>query len=167
MGDRKRSPFPADLRMIRLNLTPMNRRRLENFRRNRRGYWSFWIFLVLFVASMGSEFICNDRPLIASYKGELLFPVFVDYPEDKFGGFEATTDYRDPAVADEIEAHGWMIWPPIRFANNTTKLDPPTPFPSPPTWWLTEAQCKSGVAGRSRAPSRSQSLARRRLLPRP
>ena len=116
-------------------LTPMNRRRLENFKRNRRGFWSFWIFLVLFIASMGSEFIANDRPLIASYKGEILFPVFVDYPEDKFGGFEAHTDYRDPSVADEISAHGWMIWPPIRFANNTTKLDPPTPFPAPPTWW--------------------------------
>ena len=39
-----------------------------------------------------------------------------------------------------------MIWPPIRFANNTTKLDPPTPFPSPPTWLLTEAQCKTALA---------------------
>ena len=86
--------------------------------------------------------------MIAFYKGELLFPVLVDYPEDKFGGFEATTDYRDPAVADEIDAHGWMIWPPIRFANNTTKLDPPTPFPSPPTWWLTEAAVQGGVRGR-------------------
>ena len=55
----------------RFTLSPMNRRRLENFRRNRRGYWSFWIFLVLFVASMGSEFLANDRPLIASYKGEI------------------------------------------------------------------------------------------------
>ena len=124
----------------------MNRRRLDNFRRNRRGYWSFWIFLVLFTASMFSELLANDRPLIASYKGELLFPVFVDYPEDKFGGFEATTDYRDPTIADEIDAHGWMIWPPIRFANNTTKLDPPTPFPSPPTWTLSEEQCKAALA---------------------
>src|SRR6201999_2534319 len=86
-------------------LSPMNQRRLDNFRRNRRGYWSFWIFLVLFVVSLGAEFVANDRPLIASYKGELLFPVFVDYSEDKFGGFEATTDYRDPTIADEINAH--------------------------------------------------------------
>ena len=92
----------------------MNQRRLDNFRRNRRGYWSFWIFLVLFVAALFAEFIANDRPMIASYKGELLFPVFVNYPEEKFGGFQAETDYRDPVVADEIKAHGWMIWPPIR-----------------------------------------------------
>ena len=126
-------------------LGPMNQRRWANFRRNRRGYWSLWIFLFLFVGSLFAEFIANDRPLIATYKGELLFPVLVDYAEDKFGGFEATTDYRDPAVADEIAAHGWMIWPPIRFANNTTKLDPPTPFPSPPTWWLSEAQCRAAL----------------------
>src|SRR5579864_7451307 len=69
-----------------LKLTPMNRRRLDNFRRNRRGAWSLVIFLVLFGASLCSEFIANDRPLLVSYKGELLFPVFVDYPEDKFGG---------------------------------------------------------------------------------
>jgi microcin C transport system permease protein len=129
-----------------MTLSPLNRRRLRNFRRNRRGFWAFWIFLVLFFASMGSEFICNDRPLFVDYKGEWLFPVFVDYPEDKFGGFEAVTVYRDPVIADEIEAHGFIVWPPIRFANNTTKLDPPTPFPSPPTWTLTQAQCKAALA---------------------
>ena len=98
------------------------------------------------MVSLFAEFVANDRPLVLSYKGELLFPVFVDYPEDKFGGFEATTDYRDPIVADEISAHGWMIWPPIRFANNTVKLDPPTPFPSPPTWLLSKEQCKTAIA---------------------
>src|SRR3954471_16738356 len=69
-----------------IRLSPLNRRRLANFRANRRGYWSFWIFLVLFVLSLFAEFIANDRPIVASYKGELLFPVFVDYPEEKFGG---------------------------------------------------------------------------------
>ena len=89
-------------------LSPMNRRRLDNFRRHRRGAWSFWIFLVLFVASLFAEFIANDRPLIASYKGEVLFPVLFDYPEDKFGGFQARADFRDPFIADEIKAHGWI-----------------------------------------------------------
>jgi microcin C transport system permease protein len=139
-------PLPAG----RLRLSPMNRRRLDNFRRNRRGFWSFWIFLTLFAISLGAEFVANDRPLVASYKGELLFPVLVDYPEDKFGGFEARTDYRDPAIADEILAHGWMIWPPIRFANSTTKLDPPTPFPSPPTWSLSQPQCRAAILAQAR-----------------
>ena len=132
-----------------LRLGPMNRRRLNNFRRNRRGLWSFWIFLVLFVVSLLAEFVANDRPLIASYKGEILFPVFFNYPEEKFGGFEATTDYRDPVISGEIEAHGWMIWPPIRFANDTTVLSPPLPAPSPPTWMLTQQQCQKALASQA------------------
>ncbi len=129
----------------RLALSPMNRRRLDNFRRNRRGAWSLAIFLVLFVAALGGEFIANDKPLIASYKGHLLFPIFINYPEEMFGGFQAKTDYRDPFVADEIRAHGWMIWPPIQFANSTTILDPATPLPTPPTWLLTDAQCRTAL----------------------
>jgi microcin C transport system permease protein len=127
-------------------LGPMNRRRLDNFRRNRRGVWSFWIFMILFVLSLFAEFIANDRPLIASYKGEILFPALVNYPEEKFGGFLAETDYRDPVIANEIEAHGWAIWPLIRFANNTHNFDLPTPAPSAPTWTLTEAQCQAALA---------------------
>ena len=126
-------------------LSPMNQRRLDNFRRNKRGAWSFWIFLVLFIASVFAEFIANDRPLIASYKGEILFPVFRDYPEAKFGGFQARADFRDPFIADEIKAHGWMIWPPIRCANSTTILNPPTPLPTPPTWMLTDVQCRAAL----------------------
>ncbi len=128
-----------------LSLSPMNRRRLDNFRRNRRGAWSLAIFLVLFVAALGAEFIANDKPLIASYKNHLLLPIFFNYPEEMFGGFQAQTDYRDPFVADEIQAHGWMIWPPIRFANSTTILNPPTPLPTPPTWLLTDAQCRTAL----------------------
>ena len=126
-----------------LKLSPINRRRLDNFKRNRRGTWSFWIFLICFVLSLFAEFIANDRPIIASYKGEILFPVLKTYPEEKFGGFLAETDYRDPEIAKEIEAHGWMLWPPIRFSYRTHQRDLPTPAPSPPTWWLTDAQCKS------------------------
>ena len=129
-----------------LKLGPMNRRRLDNFRRNRRGYWSFWIFLVLFVVSLFAEVVANDRPLIASYKGEILFPVLFNYPEEKFGGFLAQTDYRDPVIAKEIAENGWAIWPPIRFANNTHNFDLPTPAPSPPTWMLSEAQCQAALA---------------------
>jgi microcin C transport system permease protein len=126
-----------------LKLSPINRRRLDNFKSNRRGYWSFWIFITLFILSLFAEFIANDRPIIASYKGEILFPVAKNYPEEKFGGFLAETDYRDPEIAREIEAHGWMLWPPIRFSYRTHQRDLPTPAPSAPTWWLSDAQCQS------------------------
>ncbi|MBM3576775.1 MAG: ABC transporter permease [Alphaproteobacteria bacterium] len=129
-----------------LRLTPLDRRRLESFKANRRGYWSFWIFMALFLMSLGSNFLANDRPIVAWYKGELLFPTFVSYPEEKFGGFLARTDYRDPVIADEINAHGWMLWPPIRFSYDTHNLELPTPAPSPPTWMLTQKQCEVAAA---------------------
>ena len=122
-------------------LSPLNRRRLENFRRNRLGYVSFLIFLSLFVVSLFAEILANDRPIVASYKGEWLFPVLIDYPEEKFGGFLARTDYRTPEIAKEITDHGWAIWPPIPFSYDTINDGLPTPSPSPPTWMLTDAQC--------------------------
>ncbi len=127
-----------------LKVSPINRRRWENFKANRRGYWSFWVFLVLFILSLGAEFIANDRPFFVSYEGRWYFPVFVNYPETTFGGdFETATDYRDPFVLKLItEKGGYMIWPPIRYSYNTHNLDLPTPAPSPPTWMLTEAQCQ-------------------------
>ena len=71
------------------------------------------------------------------YKGELLFPVINDYPETKFGGFFAETSYRDPFIADEINANGWMIWPPIRFSYRTVDEALSVPVPSPPSWLQT------------------------------
>ena len=115
-------------------ISPLNRRRWENFKANRRGYWSLWIFLVLFVLSMFAELIANDKPLIASYHGEILFPVAVDYPEEKFGGFLAITDYRDPVIQEEIEANGWMVWPPVRYSYRTVNNDIPEAAPAKPSW---------------------------------
>ncbi|MCB5201646.1 ABC transporter permease [Neorhizobium sp. T786] len=117
-------------------LAPTNRRRLENFRANKRGYWSFWIFMVLFVLSLCAELIANDRPVVASYKGEILFPVLVDYPEEKFGGFLAITDYRSTFIAEEIEANGWMVWPPIRYSYQTVNSNIPHSAPTPPFWLM-------------------------------
>jgi microcin C transport system permease protein len=137
---------PPILRTGWLKLTPLNKRRLANFKANKRGYWSFWIFMTLFVMSMLSNILANDRPIIAFYKGEILFPVFITYPEEKFGGFLARTDYRDPTIENEIKAHGWMIWPPVRYSYDTHNLDLPTPAPSPPTWMLSDRQCQAAAA---------------------
>jgi len=126
--------------MALITLTALNQRRWALFKRNRRGFWSFWIFLVLFVASLLAPVLANDRPILVSYKGELLFPLFVDYPESKFGGFLARTEYRDPVNQDEINANGWMIWPPIRYSYNTVNNELPMPAPSKPAFQLTRAE---------------------------
>ncbi|MGO4405843.1 ABC transporter permease [Bosea sp. RAF48] len=133
---------PAEAQQGWLKLSPINRRRLNNFKANKRGWWSLWLFLALFLLSLVAEFIANDRPLVVRYKDEWLFPIAVNYPEEKFGGFLATTDYRDPVIAKEIAANGFAIWPPIRYSYRTHNLDLPVPAPAPPTWTLSDAQCK-------------------------
>ena len=135
-------------------LSPINKRRWENFKANKRGYWSFWIFLVLFFVTLFAEFIANNKPIVVSYDGHWYAPIFRYYPETTFGGeFETEADYRDPYLVNKIaEKGGWMLFPPIRYSYSTSNLDLPTPAPSPPTWMLTEAQCKAvaerkGVSG--------------------
>ncbi len=138
---------PADRRRSAA-LSPINQRRLKVFKANKRGVWSLWIFLVLFLVTMVAELIANDRPLLASYKGELLFPAFVSYPETKFGGFLAETIYRDPFIADEINANGWMIWPPIRYSYSTVDESLTGAVPSKPSWLQTaEERCAFYPAG--------------------
>ena len=53
-------------------LTPLTRRRLANFKANRRGYWSLWIFLTLFGISLCSEFIANDKPILMEHDLSLI-----------------------------------------------------------------------------------------------
>ena len=117
-------------------LSPLNRRRLQNFRDNRRGHVCFWLFMALFLFTLFAEFIANDRPLYVSYEGHSYFPVFVDYPETEFGGdFETPAQYRDPFVQELIEEKGgYLIWPLIPFSYDTINYNLPSPAPSPPSW---------------------------------
>jgi microcin C transport system permease protein len=142
----------GDAIRARVHMSPINRRRWENFKANRRGYWSLWIFLALFLLSLFAVVISNDKPIIARYKGEFLFPVLVDYPESKFGGFLAVTDYKDPVNLEEINQHGWMIWPPIRYSYNSINKDYPRiknadgnclGFPAPPPWATSKELCEA------------------------
>jgi len=131
----------------RFTLSPINLRRWQNFKANRRGYWSLWIFLALFITSLFAEFIANDKPYYISFEDKSYFPVLVSYPETAFGGdFETAADYRDPFLQKLIsDKGGYMLWPPIRFSYDTHNLDLPTPAPSKPTWLLSEEECKQVV----------------------
>lgn len=131
---------PAVSPVRRSWLSPLNRRRWANFRANRRGWWSLWLFLAFFTLTLGSEFIANDRPIVVSYKGELLFPALVDYPESRFGGFLGTPDYRGDFMVDEIAANGWALWPPVHFSYATVDGYQPGSGATPPSWLLSREQ---------------------------
>ena len=140
----------ADGAAFGFRMTPLTRRRLYNFRANKRGYWSLWIFLALFFTSLFAELIANDRPLLVRFDGAFYSPVLAVYPETMFGGdFATEADYRDPFVIELIEAKGWMIWPPIRYGASTINFDLPTPAPAPPSvenWLGTDDQGRDVVA---------------------
>ncbi len=145
IAERRALEAPAPPAARRPRLSPLNRRRLENFRRNARALWSLRVFAVLFVVSLFAELVANDRPLLLSYNGEILSPLVEDYPETRFGGeFETPAAYPDPVVQclirtggnfdgclDEADGiieraevaegatEGWTIWPPIPFSYDT------------------------------------------------
>ncbi|AGW14616.1 ABC transporter permease [Megalodesulfovibrio gigas] len=115
-------------------ISPLARRRWAAFRANRRGWVSLWLFVVLFVLSLGAEFLANDRPVFVWYEGRAYWPVFTDYPETTFGGFFPTTAvYTDPEVQALIEEKGWMLWPPVRYRYDTLNKELPSPPPTPPS----------------------------------
>ena len=141
-------------------LSPLNQRRWRNFTRNRRAYWSLWIFAILFGISLFAEFVANDKPILVNYRGDYYMPIFKFYPETEFGGdFLTEAVYRDPEVqcliasgglidclddpegiiedaqdgevAGEPISAGWSIWPPIPYSFDTA-VDRPGAAPLPP-----------------------------------
>ena len=133
-----------------LKITPLTARRLRNFRANKRGFWSLWIFLALFIVSLFAEFIANDKPLLIEFDGAYYYPIFESYPETTFGGFfETEAVYSDPEVQELIEENGWILWPLIPFSYNTIIHNLPTPAPAPPdarNWLGTDDQGRDVVA---------------------
>lgn len=138
-------------------LTPLQQRRWENFKANKRGYWSMWIFAGLCVIAMLANVLANNRPILLSYQGQILSPILFDYPETRFNGdFETGAKYVFPSVqclirtggeraclsdheaamaaarADPDADLGWILWPPIPWSYDTFNRE--TSFhPSPPS----------------------------------
>ncbi len=131
-------------------MSQLNQRRLQTFKRNRRGYWSFWIFSILFVLSLGAELIANDKPILVQYDGKMHFPVFKVYPETVFGGdFETEADYTDEFVQDLINEKGSMVWPLVPFSYDTVDFNLTESAPTPPSakhWLGTDDQGRDVVA---------------------
>ena len=133
-----------------MTLSPINKRRLDNFMSNKRGWYSFWIFTLLFLISIFANFIANDKPLLIKYNNQIYFPVIKEYSETMFGGdFETEADYRDPYVKGLINNNGWMIWPIIPYTYNTIIRDLAVPAPAPPSkknWLGTDDQARDVLA---------------------
>ncbi|RKF18633.1 ABC transporter permease [Alginatibacterium sediminis] len=118
----------------KIRKNPLNQRRWTQFKNNRRGYYSLWIFCIMFGLSLFAEFIANDQPVVVRYQSQWHFPVLFDYSELDYGGdFEIAADYRDPYIQDLINAEGSIYWPLVRFSFDTINFDLKQPAPSPPS----------------------------------
>ncbi|MCK9533504.1 MAG: ABC transporter permease [Pseudomonas sp.] len=132
-------------------LSPINQRRFSRFKAHKRGWFSLWLFLALFVFSLGAEFIANDKPLLVHYDGALYFPVLKRYPETTFGGeFPLQANYKSPYIQELIaEKDGWMLWPIIPFYYSSINYDLQVPAPAPPSaqnWLGTDDQGRDVLA---------------------
>ena len=143
-------PHPGPNHSLGMPISRLNRRRLDNFRANRRAFWSWWVFMALFLLTLPAEFIANENPLLVNYDGSYYFPVLVAYPETTFGGdFETEAEYRDEFIQDLVNAKGWMLWPPVRYSYRTINYDLKEPAPSSPSdenWLGTDDQGRDVVA---------------------
>ncbi len=132
-------------------LSPLGQRRVAQFKANRRGRWSLWLFIGLCLICLGGELIANDKPLVIRYHDTFYFPFLSDYLETDFGGeLPFQPDYASSYVHKLIEDQGgWMLFPPIPFSYDTVNYDLTEPAPSPPSWsnWLgTDDQARDVLA---------------------
>lgn len=112
----------------------INQQRVTRFKANKRAYWSYWLFMGLFIVCMCAELVANDKPVFITFKGELYFPLLKSYSEIEFGGeFDFEADYRADYLQRLILADGAIYWPLIRFSYATINYDLPSPAPSPPS----------------------------------
>lgn len=113
---------------------PSNSERWAQFKNNKRGYWSLWIFIILFVLSLLGELWINDKPVMISYQQHWYFPIVQDIPENQLGGdFDISTDYRDPYMVEQIEKQGWIIWPLVPFYFDSINFELSEAAPSAPS----------------------------------
>jgi len=118
-----------------LKLSPLTIRRINNFKSNKRGVISSYVFLGMFLISLFANFIANDKPIFVKFNDDYYFPIFEKIPEIFYGGeFETEADYKDPYVIDLIESDGFLIMPLIEYSYDTINYDLKFPSPSPPTF---------------------------------
>ena len=116
----------------------MNRelqRKLDTFWFNKQARISLFLFILLYIISLMSNIIANDKPLIVNYKDQYYFPIVKNYPATTFGGkLKSYTDYKSPHIIKKINEHGWMIMPIIPYSYNTHDFQSHQAQPASPSW---------------------------------
>ena len=119
--------------MIAQRKMTLARQKFKVFWRNKRAGYSLVAFSLLFIISLFSELIANDKPMVVYYQNQWYFPLIHSYTEQTFGGdFPVEANYRDKFIVEQINKNGQMWFTLIPYSFNTVDYDLEKPTPSAP-----------------------------------
>src|SRR5439155_18074830 len=111
------------------------RKRVQKFRRLKRGYYSFLIIVFAYLVSFLLPFLFNDKALLVHYKDEWYVPMITYQPAVTFD--QATfgePNYRQLKETFKRENAGdWVLMPPYPYSPTESLLDLPGSPPHPPS----------------------------------
>ena len=99
-------------------IDPKTRKRIKNFKKVKRGYYSFWLLMISISLSIILELLVNNKALVVHYNGDYYFPVVSKvYQSTTFGlKYPYETKYRELQRAFKEENKGnWVLMPLIPF----------------------------------------------------
>jgi len=107
----------------------------KKFKMNKRSIYSLYIFSTLFILSLFSELISNNKPIIMNIDGNIYYPYIINYTEKDFGGeLETTPDYKGFYITSLLkENKNWALFPLNPHSYNSINFNNSQPNPSPPS----------------------------------
>ena len=107
----------------------------KKFKMNKRSIYSLYIFSTLFILSLFSELISNDKPIIMNIDGNIYYPYIINYTEKDFGGeLDTTPDYKGFYITNLLnDSKNWALFPPNPHSYNSINFNNSQPNPSPPS----------------------------------
>lgn len=80
----------------------------KQFRKNKIAVWSLRVVYLFVIIALLADFLANEKPIAAKYKGEIYFPVFKEYAVD-LGLSDWQKDFLNVSWKD-LE-YDWAVWP--------------------------------------------------------
>jgi len=119
------------------------RKRIRRFKKFKRGYYSFWLIVIMYILSFMAPLLMNYKALVVKYDGKYYFPVFKYYQGKVFNqDVYGEGDFRELQKRFKEERGGnWVLMPPYPFGPYESLTDPTKEPPNPPSkghWFGTD-----------------------------
>jgi peptide/nickel transport system permease protein len=95
----------------------------HQFKKNRVAVYALYVVYLLFGIAILADFLANDKPLFANYKGTIYFPVvkqyLVDLGLDRWSSDLVMADWKELDQAGQLST---TLWPPIKYSESNQDL---------------------------------------------